>query len=588
MDASESSQDVPAHFPSSHDESLTQDVADSVSISPPTVNPLHSSTRASIQRSMHSYGLLGETPAAPFNDEVWKDWVLTPLELRHSPAPKEDEYADFPLPGPLPIIPCAVRFDIIKRYPSESLSTLGCARSDVSNGWVVTHSKTLLLDATEAARFIDAIRYRANEIEVTGDQKEDTLRLQFNYTHTFEQTVFEHPWLLDLQRRYRSSYSLKSTLSEYDDGENLPRGSLTHNGSWNHRTYGELTENAGFIRTTKETQPELAGVDAGIDDESRSEGRGEEERRRRRREEKKKSAESSEAFDISSTRPPSMLKTAPSPLPRSYMMRIDSPTHMFDSLNPQPLDDPSPLEKQRFGHHEGLERITEIAARILDSGVNDDEVSTPDKTLSPKLPPLLYPETDDELPKQLETGTIDRRTPSIHPHPIFPAILPPNALHPGGTFIELRTDQPDIWGFNDYESTVVRLQSAPIQATAIEAPDCAIPSSDHPLWNEVRGRIERIRTMKIYDGDVHQYNLICKAEHYTDFIVPSAHEWLDDGDLTIGIGVAEVCVRAQYEYVHPSSSHAIKNADEFKRVSQCVDDIWESYNLPRTTPTPSF
>ncbi|KAF9499084.1 hypothetical protein BDN71DRAFT_1503454 [Pleurotus eryngii] len=103
------------------------------------------------------YGLLSESPGAPFDDEVWKDWTLTPLELRHSLAPKEDKYSEFPHPSPLPSVPCVVRFDIIRHFPCETLCTIGCAHSDISNGWVVTHSKTLLVDDDEAARFISAI-----------------------------------------------------------------------------------------------------------------------------------------------------------------------------------------------------------------------------------------------------------------------------------------------------------------------------------------------------------------------------------------------------------------------------------------------
>ncbi|KAF9489741.1 hypothetical protein BDN71DRAFT_1511842, partial [Pleurotus eryngii] len=128
----------------------------------------------------------------------------------------------------------------------------------------LTHSKTLLVDDDEAARFISAIRYCANEIELTGNEAEESIRLRFNYSYVFEQTMFEHPWFLELQRQFRSTYSLKSTLSEYQVGEVLPRGTLTSNGSWNHRIHGELTEQAGFTRRMNRLD-NGEGIDEGKD-----------------------------------------------------------------------------------------------------------------------------------------------------------------------------------------------------------------------------------------------------------------------------------------------------------------------------------
>ncbi|KDQ34074.1 hypothetical protein PLEOSDRAFT_164008 [Pleurotus ostreatus PC15] len=250
MDVSES-QDTPSQPSYLNNDSLMQDVGQlkaPSTLTHQTDEYSPPSTQDETRRRTRHYGLLGERAASPFDEDVWKDWILTPLELRHSQAPREPEYDGFPGPGPLPPIPCVVRFDIVMRYPAKSLCMIGCARSDVSNGWVVTHSKSLIIDIDEAREFVDTIRYRADVTELLGEGREDALRLEYHYQTWFEDTIFEHPWLLDLQKRYRSTYSLKSTLSEYEDGEILPRGTLTRNGSWNHRVQGELTEKAGFIR----------------------------------------------------------------------------------------------------------------------------------------------------------------------------------------------------------------------------------------------------------------------------------------------------------------------------------------------------
>ncbi|KAF9488259.1 hypothetical protein BDN71DRAFT_1436248 [Pleurotus eryngii] len=428
-EASDSSQDVAIasvneenHSPSLNDNSTTLNGAKSNIPTYRTPEPHQGSDSihqiATQPRNRH-HGLLGERASPPFDKNIWKDWILTPLELRHSQAPRESEYDGFP--------------------------DLGCACSDVSNGWVVTHSKTLIIDNLEAVKFVDVICYQANKIEIMGNEREDTIHLRFDYPHTFEQTIFEHPWLLDFQRHYKSTYSLKSTLSEHDKGETLPRGTLTHNGSWNHQTQ-----------------------------------------------------------DMDHA-----------PLPRTYMMRADPLLSPLEALYPCPLDTSLPMKKQQIGCHEGLDLIAEVVATILQTENSDVEPDTVDS--ESKTPSLQYPELEQDR-SMTDSDTTTQERPSIHPHPIFPAILPSNALHPGGTFIELQTDQPDIWGFNDFESTVVRLQTTPLYATTIEATECIDPPVNHSLWNEDLGQIEQIRTMQLYDGDVHQYNLICKAEHYVNFV----------------------------------------------------------------------
>ncbi|KAG9219981.1 hypothetical protein CCMSSC00406_0006894 [Pleurotus cornucopiae] len=284
LEASDSSQDVAIasvneenHSPSLNDNSTALNGAESNIPAYRTPEPHQGSDSihqiATQPRNRH-HGLLGERAGPPFDENIWKDWILTPLELRHSQAPCESEYNGFPDPGPLPPVPCAVRFDIVMRYPAKSLCMIGCARSDVSNGWVVTHSKTLIIENLEAVKFVEFIRYQANEIEITGNESEDTIRLRFDYPHTFEQTIFEHPWLLDFQRRYRSTYSLKSTLSEHDGGETLPRGTLTHNRSWNHRTQGDLSEDAGFIQRlelNERNKSDMEGEEVGKEVEQRKE-----------------------------------------------------------------------------------------------------------------------------------------------------------------------------------------------------------------------------------------------------------------------------------------------------------------------------
>ncbi len=571
MDVSEGSQDALGDSPSSLNESLAQNAGES--IPPPfqaheTSRHPPSSCHASRQEGIRHYGLLGETPGTPFDDETWKDWVLTPLELRHSLAPKEDIYADFPNPGTLPAIPCVVRFDIVKRYPCDALCTIGCARSDISNGWVVTHSKTLLVDNTEATQFVNAVRYRANEIELIGNTDEDAIRLRFDYRYTFEPTIFEHAWLLDLQRRYRSTYSLKSTLSEYNDNEELPRGTLTPNGSWNHRTQGELSEDAGFSRRTEESQWN------GYEREGKEVGEEYDRQGDEKREGKKKAAlQEEESFDISSTRATSILEPDGTPLPRTYMIRADPPLSPLELAYPRPLDTPFPVEKQRVSEHEGLDLITKVASALLQT--ENGDVNTESRSSTPLL---QYPESD-RVHSGKGSNATNSELPTIQPHPIFPAILPPNALHPGGTFIELRTDQLDIWGYNDAESTIVRLQDAPLYATSADIKYATDPPTRHPLWNEDRGCIERIRTMKLYDGQPWFSSQIREIE-FLDLSCEAADKWLDDGDTIIGTGVADLCARMRAEFIHPDSLKLFEADEVREKLNRQLQQAYLDFELP--------
>ncbi|KAF9489951.1 hypothetical protein BDN71DRAFT_1511696 [Pleurotus eryngii] len=319
------------------------------------------------------------------------------------------------------------------------------------------------------------MRYRASKIEITGNEREDTIRLQFDYPYIFEQTIFEHPWLLDFQRRYISTYLLKSMLSEHDRGEILPHRTLTHNGSWNHWTQGDLSEDAGFIRQMELNERNENNT------EGEEVGKEVEQRKEEKRQGKRRTLQEDESFDILSTCATFTLDMDHAPLPQTYMMHADPPLSPLEALYPCPLDMLLPVEKQQIGCHEGLDLITEVAATILQTKNSDFEPDMAD--LGSKTPLLQYSELEQDRLMTESDATTQERT-SVHPHPIFPAILPPNALHPGRMFIELRTDQPDIWGFNDFESTVVRLQSTPLYATTIKVTECIDPLVNHPLWNE--------------------------------------------------------------------------------------------------------
>lgn len=177
-DVSENSQDMSSQPSNLNNDPLTQGVGESkapLTLTHETEEHSPPFTQDESRKRTRHYGLLGERAASPFDEDIWKDWILTPLELRHSQAPREPEYDGFPGPGPLPPIPCVVRFDIVMRYPAKSLCMIGCARSDVSNGWVVTHSKSIIIDIDEAREFVDAIRYRADVTEVLGEGRKDAL-----------------------------------------------------------------------------------------------------------------------------------------------------------------------------------------------------------------------------------------------------------------------------------------------------------------------------------------------------------------------------------------------------------------------------
>ncbi|KAF4573280.1 hypothetical protein EYR36_007791 [Pleurotus pulmonarius] len=530
-------------------------------------NTAHSTQPTPCDHRRH--GLLKEMPGAPFDEDTWKDWVLTPLELRHSRAPREDAFLDFPLPGPLPTIPCAVRFDIVNRFPAESLCMIGCARSDVSNGWVVTHSKTLLLDMVEARRFVNGLRYKADEIEILGEQTEDALRLQFNYHYTFEDTVFEHPWLQDLQKRYQSTYSLKSTFSEYQNGETLPRGTLTRNGNWNHRIQGELTDEAGFVRISEAWGEDSTWtLDKASNDEVTTPANGYKEVGI---EEEREIVGGERSKHPESTQQPSPVRSLtltipPSTPPRSFFLISAAPlpnTRDFELLS-------VPTPKPTMSPSQGLLRIQEAASDVLYE--ETDACHTDELDLS-------YPANEPSpRPTQIDSS----KTLLLGPQapPIFPSILPPNALRPGESFIEMRTDQPDIWGFNDAESTVVRIQSAPIEPTRLTPLFTKDPPPHHPIWNETLGRIDRVRTMKKYDGDALRFNSVTHTTDYINLACTASKDWRDDGDLTIGTGVADLCTRMRRESLPPSILDKIEDENAREDLNHRLQEHLHRFSPP--------
>ncbi|KAF4604658.1 hypothetical protein EYR40_003433 [Pleurotus pulmonarius] len=587
-DVSESSQDTPNHSPSLNDDSLTLETDD---------QSLPSAQNEPRNQTRH-YGLLGERATSPFDEDMWKDWILTPLEFRHSQAPREPEYDGFPGPGPLPSIPCAVRFDIVMRYPATSLCMIGCARSDISNGWVVTHSKSLIIDIDEGREFINSIRYRANVTELLGEEREDALRLEYHYQTCFENTIFEHPWLLDLQKRYRLTYSLKSTLSEYQDGESLPRGTLTRNGSWNHRIQGELNEHAGFIRRTElheHYEPRHEGLERDV---------GKEEGKEDKDEVKPRQEHDEEYQDKQALQP---INTSPSHLaPLDENAAQDNhwahspPRSLFFITTPlSPIDDECELvnvtaAKQIDGYHDALDRVSEATIDALYEDldhITEKAVNSPlpsllmahgsSRSSRSQTPELAYPQDGPESPEELillKSRRITIQGPL--PPPIFPFILPPSVIRPGEAFIELRTDQPDMWGYNDADSTLVRIQSAPIEPTQFAPLYSIDPPPHHPIWNDALGRIERIRTMKLYDGDPWSFSShICENE-FLDLNCDAGNDWLEDGDTIIGSGVAELCARMRAEFIHPSTLQLFTDDEVRKGLNRRLQQAYFDFELP--------
>ncbi|KAF4588148.1 hypothetical protein EYR38_010115 [Pleurotus pulmonarius] len=581
MDASESSQDAATsftnedhHSPSLNDDIIAHNEDEIIAYADQKPEPKPGSEFISQpvdQLRKRHYGLLGERAASPFDDDMWKDWILTPLELRHSQAPREPEYDGFPGPGSLPPIPCVVRFDIVNRYPAKSLCMIGCARSDVSNGWVVTHSKSLIIDMDDAREFTNAIRYRASETELVGTIQEDALRLEYHYPTVFENTIFEHPWLLDLQKRYHSTYALKSTLSEYQPGEILPRGSLTRNGSWNHRVQGDLTEDAGFIRRAEGNERDY------YDKERKEAGKDDEGRKEEKRQGKKKiTSQDEEPFDISSTRASSIMEPENAPLPRTYLLFAESPLSPLELAYPRPLDTPFPVEKQRVSQHEGLDLVTKVADTILQTENGDDVTESRSST-----PLLQYPESEEGLSATNSNTTEPKRLASRpHPPPIFPSILPPSVIRPGEAFVELRTDQPDLWGYNDAESTLVRIQSAPIEPTQFSPLYSKNPPPHHPIWNDSLGRIERIRTMKLYDGDPWSFSSHIRENEFLDLNCDAGNDWLENGDTIIGSGVAELCARMRAEFIHPTTLQLFTDDEVQKGLNRRLQQAYFDFELP--------
>ncbi|KAF9499085.1 hypothetical protein BDN71DRAFT_1503455 [Pleurotus eryngii] len=153
-------------------------------------------------------------------------------------------------------------------------------------------------------------------------------------------------------------------------------------------------------------------------------------------------------------------------------------------------------------------------------------------------------------------------------------------LHPGESFIELQTDQPDMWGYNDAESTLVRIQFTPIELTQFTPLYSIEPPSHHPLWNDTLGRIEHIRTMKLYDGKFWSSSSHIHENSFLDLSCDTGNDWLNDGDTIIRNRVADLCARMHTEFIHPATLKLVEDDEVREKLNQRLQQVYLDFDLP--------
>ncbi|KAF4608086.1 hypothetical protein EYR40_000430 [Pleurotus pulmonarius] len=162
----------------------------------------------------------------------------------------------------------------------------------------------------------------------------------------------------------------------------------------------------------------------------------------------------------------------------------------------------------------------------------------------------------EPLPAPHRTPTIDPRIDfakvNCHAYMMFNILLKLKDSHPGQSFVEVQTDCPDIWGFNDAYSTFILPMGVPIPPTTRLPLFSAKPPVGHPLTRLVGGDwAQRAQVTFKYAGPVDNHPLQRFDNALVDELDTSYGVWFDDGDLEIARRITRLCTSMHKEQITP-------------------------------------
>ncbi|KAF4563949.1 hypothetical protein EYR36_003195 [Pleurotus pulmonarius] len=150
----------------------------------------------------------------------------------------------------------------------------------------------------------------------------------------------------------------------------------------------------------------------------------------------------------------------------------------------------------------------------------------------------------------------------------------PHDLFPRRTMIEIVTDRPDPWDYNDATSTIVQPIGVPLERTICTAQFTREPPPDHPFWRDNHTRFDRIRTWTRYNGYFDNHPLLVVRNALTP-LHDDHLEWLDDGDQDLAQVVVDLCEAARQGIIKPGHWDFVDGPPQFVVKAQTyVYKLW--------------
>ncbi|KAF9494824.1 hypothetical protein BDN71DRAFT_1431453 [Pleurotus eryngii] len=179
-----------------------------------------------------------------------------------------------------------------------------------------------------------------------------------------------------------------------------------------------------------------------------------------------------------------------------------------------------------------------------ESSTSSSEYSPPGcPNALPIAPPILVPRLDPR---------VDFAKANWHAHTMFNILLKLGDSHPSQSFVEVQTDCPDIWGFNDADGTIIIPAGAPLPPTTLLPIFSTKPPVGHPLTWLVGGDwTQQARVSFKYTGPVDNQPPQSYDNAYTDELDNSYGVWKNDGDLEISQHIIWLCTSVHQEILTP-------------------------------------
>lgn len=212
---------------------------------------------------------------------------------------------------------------------------------------------------------------------------------------------------------------------------------------------------------------------------------------------------------------------------------------------------------------------TETDGRDMDTKdeLDDDEVSSVQS-------PIRSTGTSRTKTQDPTTHFFPHQLPDHQYRKLAAVFSTPHDLFPRRSMIEIVTDRPDPWDYNDATSTIVQAIGIPLERTTCTAQFTQKPPPDHLFWRNDHTRFDRIRTWTRYNGYFDNHPLLVVQNALTP-LHDDHLDWLDDGDQDLAQVVVDLCEAARQGIIKPGHWDFVDGPPQFVVKAQTyVYNLW--------------